>query len=163
MAGSSLVEGALVDWVRTRPTPEPRPPVGWMSAEEKAEELQRIQRTRAGDAAREAELILALAADRPDVLDPPPGTPGARRGSWRPDGELPGVSNAFPAELSAVLNCGRGTAVWRRPPALGRPRWLSPGPGPPPSAGPGAGPAAGAWPPAPPTGPPPRAPPTAAT
>ena len=112
MAGSSVVEGMLVDWVRTRPTPEPRPPVAWLSPEEKAEELQRIQRNRARDAAREAELILGLAADRPDALDPPPGTPGARRGSWRPDGELPGVSESFPAELSMVLNCGRGTAVW---------------------------------------------------
>src|SRR3954452_918928 len=113
MAGSSLVEGVLVDWVRTRPTPEPRPPVEWMSAEEKAEELQRIQRNRARETAREAELILALAADRPDLLDPPPGTPGGRWGSWRPDGELPGVSESFPSELSMVLDCGRGTAVWR--------------------------------------------------
>src|SRR3954469_1574641 len=113
MTGSSVVEGMLLDWVRTRPTPEPRLPVSWLSAEEKAAELQRIQANRARDAAREAELILALAADRPDELDPPPGTPGARRGSWKPDGELPGVSDSFPAELSAVLNCGRGTAVWR--------------------------------------------------
>src|SRR6185503_8761454 len=113
MRGSSLVGGVLVDWVRTEPTPEPRLPVAWLSAEEKAEELQRIQRNRARDAAREAELILGLAADRPDELDPPPGSPGARRGSWRPDGELPGVSESFPAELSMVLNCGRGTAVWR--------------------------------------------------
>src|SRR3954470_19882032 len=113
MRGSSVVEGMLVDWVRTRPTPEPRLPVCWLSAEEKAAELQRIQANRARDAAREAELILALAADRPEELDPPPGTPGARRGSWKPDGELPGVSDSFPAELSAVLNCGRGSAVWR--------------------------------------------------
>src|SRR4051794_21343531 len=113
MRGSSVVEGMLVDWVRTRPTPEPRLPVSWLSEEEKAEELQRLQRNRARDAAREAELILSLAGDRPDELDPPPGTPGARRGSWKPDGELPGVSDAFPAELSMVLNCGRGTAVWR--------------------------------------------------
>src|SRR4051812_42142109 len=113
MAGTSTVEGLLVDWVRTVPTPEPRLPVVWLSAEEKAEELQRIQRNRARDAAREAELILGLAADRPDELDPPPGTPGAKRGSWRPDGELPGGSDSFPAELSMVLNCGRGTAVWR--------------------------------------------------
>src|SRR4051794_12447542 len=113
MAGTSVVEGMLVDWVRTRPTPEPRLPVSWLSAEEKAAELQRIQANRARDAAREAELILALAADRPEELDPLPGTPGARRGSWKPDGELPGVSDSFPAELSAVLNCGRGSAVWR--------------------------------------------------
>src|SRR3954470_1734119 len=113
MAGSSVLEGLLVDWVRTRPAPEPRPPVAWMSPEEKAEELQWIQRNRAREAAREAELILALAADRPDLLDPPPGTPGGRRGSWQPDGELPGVSESFPAELSMVLTCGRGTAVWK--------------------------------------------------
>src|SRR3954469_15638131 len=122
MRGSSVVEGMLLDWVRTRPTPEPRLPVSrlapggegsWLSAEEKAAELQRLQANRARDAAREAELILALAGDRPDELDPPPGTPGARRGSWKPDGELPGVSDSFPAELSAVLNCGRGSAVWR--------------------------------------------------
>src|SRR4051794_28606492 len=86
MTGSSIVEGMLLDWVRTRLTPEPRLPVSWLSAEEKAEELQRLQANRARDAAREAELILALAADRPEELDPPPGTPGARRGSWRPDG-----------------------------------------------------------------------------
>src|SRR6059058_5618197 len=89
MRGSSVVEGMLVDWVRTRPTPEPRLPVSWLSAEEKAAELARLQANRARDAAREAELILALAADRPEQLDPPPGTPGARRGSWQPDGELP--------------------------------------------------------------------------
>src|SRR4051812_31471005 len=113
MRGSSVVEGMLLDWVRTRPTPEPRLPVSWLSPEEKAEELQRLQANRARDAAREAELILSLAGDRPAELDPPPGTPGARRGSWQPDGELPGVSDAFPAELSMVLNCGRGSAVWR--------------------------------------------------
>src|SRR4051812_23275021 len=135
MAGSSVVEGMLVDWVRTRPTPEPRLPVSWLSDEEKAEELQRIQRNRARDAAREAELILALAADRPDELDPPPGTPGARRGSWKPDGELPGVSDAFPAELSMVLNCGRGTAVWRGPPGPGGGGPAPPDPPPPPAGG----------------------------
>src|SRR5438270_13930825 len=113
MRGSSVVEGMLVDWVRTRPTPEPRLPVSWLSDEEKAEELARLQANRARDAAREAELILGLAADRPEQLDPPPGSPGARRGSWKPDGELPGVSDSFPAELSMVLNCGRGSAVWR--------------------------------------------------
>src|SRR3954449_8194017 len=94
MAGTSTVEGLLVDWVRTVPTPEPRLPVAWLSAEEKAEELQRLQRNRARDAAREAELILAPAADRPEELDPPPGTPGSRRGSWQPDGALPGVSDS---------------------------------------------------------------------
>src|SRR4051812_50148707 len=125
MPGSSVVEGMLLDWVRTRPTPEPRLPVSWLSAEEKAAELQRIQANRARDAAREAELILSLAADRPEELDPPPGSPGARRGSWKPDGELPGGGDSFPAELSGGLNCGRGTAVWR---GRAAPGWVPPCP-----------------------------------
>src|SRR3954466_11958500 len=104
MRGSSVVEGMLLDWVRTRPTPEPRLPVSWLSAEEKAAELQRLQANRARDAAREAELILPWPPTGPPSWPPHPGTPGARRGSWQPDGELPGVSDSFPAELSAVLN-----------------------------------------------------------
>jgi hypothetical protein len=36
MRGSSVVEGMLLDWVRPRPTPEPRLPVSRLSAEEKA-------------------------------------------------------------------------------------------------------------------------------
>src|SRR3712207_8490609 len=59
-------------------------------------------------AAYEAELVLGLADDSPDDADPAPGPPGAR--SWKPDPELPGVSEFFPAELAMVLNCGRGTA-----------------------------------------------------
>jgi hypothetical protein len=55
--------------------------------------------------------VLGLAADRPAELDPPPGSPGAKRGGWAPDGELPGVSEFFTAELAMVLNCGRGTAA----------------------------------------------------
>src|SRR3712207_3218433 len=62
------------------------------------------------DAAYEAELVLGLADDTPDDLDPAPGTPGAQRGSWAPDGELPGVSEFFTAELAVVLNCGRRSA-----------------------------------------------------
>src|SRR3954463_970828 len=44
-----------------------------------AAELQGVQRRRARDTAREAELILDLAAERPAGADPRPGTPGARR------------------------------------------------------------------------------------
>ena len=90
MAGSSVVEGMLVDRVRTLPTPEPRLPVSWLSAEEKTAELQRLQANRARDAAREAELILALAADRPAQLDPPPGTPGRGGAPGSPTGSCPG-------------------------------------------------------------------------
>src|SRR3712207_4583750 len=61
-------------------------------------------------AAYEAELVLGLAGDSPDDDDPAPGTRGARCGSWKPDPELPGVSDFFPAP-AMVLNCGRGTAA----------------------------------------------------
>jgi hypothetical protein len=63
------------------------------------------------EAAYEAAIVLSLAEDSPATLDPPPGTPGARSDSWAPEGELPGVSEFFPAELAVVLNCGRGTAA----------------------------------------------------
>jgi hypothetical protein len=62
------------------------------------------------DAAYEAELVLGLAEDTPDRLDPPPGTPGARKRGWAAPNELPGVSEFFTAELSVLVNCGRGTA-----------------------------------------------------
>ena len=54
-------------------------PVSWLSDEEKALELQRVQARRAADTAYEAELIMGLAAQRPATDDPQPGTPGARR------------------------------------------------------------------------------------
>src|SRR4051794_12688209 len=112
LAGSSLVERVLVDWVVTRPAVEPRLPVGILSAEEKAAELQRIQAERAKLAAREAEVMLGFAADRPDDHDPQPGTPGARSTEWRQtDPEFPGVSESFPDELGMVLCVARGTAA----------------------------------------------------
>src|SRR5918992_5516380 len=59
----------------------------------------------------EAALVLGLADDTPDTLDPPPDQPGARTGSWAPEPELPGVSQFFTSELAVVLNCGRRTAA----------------------------------------------------
>jgi hypothetical protein len=78
-----------------------------------AAELQAIQRRRAQDTAREAELVLDLAAARPAAHDPQPGSPGARKPGWSGrqtfhDGS--GISEFFPAELSAVINLGRNTA-----------------------------------------------------
>ncbi|MCZ2830406.1 DUF222 domain-containing protein [Modestobacter sp. VKM Ac-2986] len=76
-------------------------------------ELQALQRRRAMDAAEEAELILALAGHRPASSDP--SGPGARRPGWTA-GERDGggeISDFFLAELSAVLNLGRGTASHR--------------------------------------------------
>src|SRR4051794_37382354 len=89
-AGQTLLEGVLVDWVRTQPAVEPRLPVAWLSRQQKAAELERIQGSRAVQTAREAELILGLAADCPEDLDLPPDAPGAGR-SWRhTEPEFPG-------------------------------------------------------------------------
>ena len=106
----SPVEGVLVDWALAQPADLPRLPVGLLSREQKAAELQRVVSLRAMAAAYEAELVLGLADDTPDTLDPPADHPGAKRGSWAPDTELPGVSEFFTSELAVVLNCGRGSA-----------------------------------------------------
>ncbi len=104
----SPVERALAGWLVRRPVTVRRLPVTVLSDEQAAAELARLQRRRAMEAAYEAELVLRLAELRPDEADPPPGTPGAR--SWKPDTELPGVSEFFTAELAVVLNCGRVAA-----------------------------------------------------
>ncbi|MGY5889785.1 HNH endonuclease, partial [Geodermatophilus arenarius] len=106
----SPVEQALLDAVIELPAPFRRLPVALLSREQKAAELQRVAALKAMTAAYEAELVLGLADDSPDDDDPALGTPGARRGSWAPDAELPGVSEFFTAELALVLNVGRGTA-----------------------------------------------------
>jgi len=83
MSGSSTFEDLVLDWVSFQPEPDPRPPVWSLDGEGVAAELERIQRNRARETAREAELILRLAELRPDTDDPEPGTPGARRRTWR--------------------------------------------------------------------------------
>ncbi|MQA32237.1 DUF222 domain-containing protein [Modestobacter roseus] len=83
-----------------------------------AARVQGLQRQRAKAAAEEAELILALAGQRPAAADPAPEHPGARRAGWTAqpgDGE---VSEFFTAELATVLNVGRGTAAIRLTRAL---------------------------------------------
>jgi hypothetical protein len=113
-AGTSRVEGFLVDWVAFQPEVEPLLPVSFLDDEHVAAELGRIQRNRARDTAREAELVLRLAELRPDVHDPGPESPGARSRTWRKsEPEFPGVSEFFPDELAQVLNLGRGTAAFR--------------------------------------------------
>ncbi|MGY1699814.1 DUF222 domain-containing protein [Geodermatophilus sp. SYSU D00766] len=104
----SPVERALAGALLARPVTVQRLPVAVLSDEQAAAELQRLQARKAMEAAYEAELVLRLAEARRSDDDPAPGTPGAR--SWKPDGELPGVSEFFTAELALVLNCGRGTA-----------------------------------------------------
>jgi uncharacterized protein DUF222 len=105
------IEAALVGRLLACPPTPARLPVGALTRAEKATELQRLQARKAMDAAYEAELVLGLAADTPDSLDPPPDQPGARTGSWAPEPELPGVSQFFTSELAVVLNCGRRTAA----------------------------------------------------
>src|SRR4051794_4023130 len=100
-----------IDLVWERQVTVPRLPVAWLSDEEQAAELQRVQARRAMDAAYEAELILALAGQRPATLDPPPDTPGASRPGWTPQAASGEVSEFFTAELSTILNLGRGTAA----------------------------------------------------
>src|SRR5690349_8594327 len=112
MAGQTLLEGVLVDWVRTQPAAEPRLPVAWLSKQQKAAELARIQRTRAMTTAREAELILGLAADCPED-DLPPDAPGAGRSWHTTEPEFTGVSEFFPDEVAHAINLGRGTAAFR--------------------------------------------------
>jgi hypothetical protein len=80
-----------------------------LTPEEAATELARVQQRKAMDAAYEAELVMAVAAGRPDTDDPPPGHPGARRrGAGSP---VPGTSEFLPDELALVLNCGRPFAA----------------------------------------------------
>ena len=73
----SPVERALVDLLIDEPAPFRRLPVALLSREQKAAELQRVATLKARTAAYEAELVLGLADDSPDDLDPAPGTPGA--------------------------------------------------------------------------------------
>jgi len=113
MVGQTLLEGVLVDWVRTQPAGEPRLPVAWLSKEQKAAELERLQRSRAMTTAREAELILGLAADCPEDMDLPPDAPGAARSWHHTEPEFPGVSEFLPDEVAHVINLGRGTAAFR--------------------------------------------------
>lgn len=105
----SSIEGVLLGWALEREPRVSRLPVQVMTAEEVATELGRVQVRRAKDAAYEAELLMALAATRPDADDPPPGHPGAgRRGPGSP---VPGTSEFLPEEVALVLNCGRRFAA----------------------------------------------------
>jgi hypothetical protein len=139
IGGEQSVEGLLLDWSLAAPLLDRRLPVGLLSREQKAAELQRVPARRAMDAAYEAELVMGLADDTPDTLDPPPGHPGARRGSWAPDAELPrgvGVLHQPAAAQSAFIevrdrtcrfpDCGQRvagptTTTSSRTPAAGRP------------------------------------------
>jgi hypothetical protein len=86
-------------------------PVAGRSDAEKAVELQRVVQLEAMLAAYKAELVLGLAADRPEELDRAPGEPGARGTAGIGGGSpVPGVSEFFAEELAMVLNCSRRSA-----------------------------------------------------
>ncbi len=109
-----MVEGVLIDWVGAQPEAHLDLPAGWLDDGQVVAELARIERDRARQTAREAQLILRLAELRPDTEDPAPGTPGARRRSWRKTApEFAGVSEFFPDEVAHAINLGRGTAAFR--------------------------------------------------
>ena len=110
----SRMEGVVAEWLRCVPERGTRRPVSELDDAQVVAELGRIERNRARETAREAELILRLAELRPDVDDPPPGTAGARSRTWRrTDPEFPGVSEFFCDEVAHALNLGRGTAAFR--------------------------------------------------
>jgi hypothetical protein len=92
------VEGALVGWLLARPPAVERLPVGALEAPDLAAELQRVQARRAMDAAYEAELVMALAVERPEALD---SGPSRGTDSLSP---VPGTSEFFVDELAMVLN-----------------------------------------------------------
>lgn len=95
-------------WLMARPPTVERLPAGVLSAGEVTAELARVQARKAMDAAYEAELVMALAAARPDSDDRPLGHPGARRGAGSP---VPGTSEFLPDELALVVNCSRTFAA----------------------------------------------------
>ena len=86
-------------------------PVAVRSDAEIALELGRIVAVEAALIAYKTELVMGLAAHRPDALDPVPGQPGVGGNS---DGPIPGTSEFFVDELALVFS----TARRGRPPHL---------------------------------------------
>jgi hypothetical protein len=85
-------------------------PVRRMTAAQKAEQLLRVQEAESALAAFKAELVVGLAFDRPASGDRQRGQVGVASGEWAAkllDGD---VSEFFPDELAAVLNCSRAAA-----------------------------------------------------
>ena len=88
--------GGLLDLLLTRPAELPRLPVALLSREQKAAELQRVAALEAMTAAYEAELVLGLADDTPDDLDPAPGTQGRGGGRGHRIPNCPGSVSSSP-------------------------------------------------------------------
>jgi hypothetical protein len=91
-------------------------PVHLMTPEQKAAHLQRVAEAEAVLAAFKAELIVALATDRPASGDRRRGQTGAASGEWAAQLLDADVSEFFPDELALVLNCSRAAAtqLWER-------------------------------------------------
>ena len=85
-------------------------PVAWMTAEQKATQLQRVQQAKSVLAAYEVELVVGLADDRPS-RDDRRGQVGAASGEWADDLLDEDVSEFFADELALVLNCSRTAAT----------------------------------------------------
>jgi hypothetical protein len=87
-----------------------------MTPEQKAANLQRVTEAEAQLAAFKAELVVALAADRPAGGDRRSGQPGAASGEWAAQLLDTSVSEFFPDELALILNCSRSeaTRLWER-------------------------------------------------
>ncbi|MGZ4550357.1 MAG: DUF222 domain-containing protein, partial [Blastococcus sp.] len=82
-------------------------PVAERSTGEIALELGRLQSVKSALAAYEAELVLGLAAARPEEPDRHHDERGAR---WRATSPVPGTSEYFVEELAAALNSSRASA-----------------------------------------------------
>jgi hypothetical protein len=108
-------EQPLPEGVTTRPTRlGDLLPVAARSDTEIAAELQRVIAVESALAAYKAELVVGLAARRPDSADRQLGEPGAAAEGWVPGaGREPvaGVSEFFADELAVVLNCSRTAAT----------------------------------------------------
>ena len=84
-------------------------PVSRRTDEELAAELQRVARIEAQLAAYRAELVMGLAARRPNTFDRRFGEPGA--GQACGEQVPPGVSEFFADELALILRCSRAAAT----------------------------------------------------
>src|SRR5688572_27630901 len=91
-------------------------PVEWMTAEQKAANLQLVAEAEAQLSAFKAELVVGLAADRPASGDRQRGQVGAASGEWAAQLLDEDVSEFLPDELALILNCSRAAAtqLWER-------------------------------------------------
>src|SRR4051812_25189586 len=97
-------------------------PVALMTPEQKAAQLQQVEKAESALAAYKAELVVGLAGDRPARLDRTRGQVGAASGEWAAQLLDEDVSEFFPDELAMILNSSRtaATLLWERSTTLRR-------------------------------------------